>query len=62
MLLQSLRSLCKAPWGAGSIWKNLEALERAPGVSGRFAYGFRTESHFADVLEIPRVWGQLGGT
>jgi len=48
MLLQSLRALCKAPVGAGSIWKYLEALMRATGVSGRFAYGFRTELHFAD--------------
>ena len=53
MLLQSLRALCKAPGGAGSIWKYLEALARATGVSGRFAYGFRTELHFADVLGFP---------
>jgi len=52
MLLQSLRALCKAPGGAGSIWKYLEALARATGVSGRFAYGFRTELHFADVREL----------
>jgi len=48
MLLHSLRALCKAPEGAGSIWKYLEALGRATGVSGRFAYSFRTELHFAD--------------
>jgi len=48
MLLQSPRPLCKAPGGAGSIWKSLEALLRATGVSGRFAYGFWTELHFAD--------------
>ena len=48
MLLQSLRALSKAPGGAGSIWKYLEALVRATGVSGRFAYGFRTELNFAD--------------
>ena len=48
MLLQSLRALCKAPGGAGSIWKHLEALVRATGVSGRFAHGFRTELHSAD--------------
>jgi len=48
MLLQSLRALCKALGGAGSIWKHLEALARATGVPGRFAYGFRTELHFAD--------------
>jgi len=50
MLLQSLRALCKAPGGAGSIWKYLEAQVRATGVSGRFAYGFWTKLHFADVL------------
>jgi hypothetical protein len=49
MLLQSLRAFCKAPGGAGSIWKYLEALVRATGVSGRFAYGFRTDLHFVDV-------------
>jgi hypothetical protein len=49
MLLHSLRALCKAPGGAGSIWKYLEALARATRVAGRFAYGFRTELHFADV-------------
>jgi hypothetical protein len=48
MLLQSLRALCKAPGGAGSIWKYLEALVRATAVSGRFAYGFQTDLHFAD--------------
>jgi len=50
MLLQSLRALCKAPGGAGSIWKHLEALAWATGVSGRFANGFRTELHFADIF------------
>jgi len=49
MLLQSLRALCKAPGGPGSIWKYLEALVRATRVSGRFACGFRTDLHFADV-------------
>jgi len=48
MLLQSLRVLCKAPGGAGSIWKYIEALVRAIGVSGRFTFGFRTNLHFAD--------------
>ena len=48
MLLQSLRALCKAPGGAGCIWKYLEALVRATAASGRFAYGFRTDLHFAD--------------
>jgi hypothetical protein len=50
MLLQSLRALCKAPGGAGSIWEYLEAVVKAARVSGRFAYGIRTELHFADVL------------
>jgi hypothetical protein len=49
MLLQSLSALCKAPGGAGSIWEYLEAVMRAARVSGRFAYGFRTKLHFADV-------------
>jgi hypothetical protein len=48
MLFHSLRAFCKAPGGAGSIWKYLEALARVTGVSERFAYGFRTELHFAD--------------
>jgi len=48
MLLQSLRAHCKAPGGAGSIWEYLEEVVRATRVSGRIAYGFRTELHFAD--------------
>ena len=48
MLLQSLRALCLAPRGSGSVWKYLEALVRSPGVSGRITCGFRTELHFAD--------------
>jgi len=48
MLLQSLRALCLAPGGSGSVWKYLEALVTSPGVSGRIACGFRTELHFAD--------------
>jgi len=51
MLLQSLSTLCKAPGGAGSIWEYLEAVVRATRVSGRFAYSFRTELHFADVVD-----------
>jgi len=49
MHLQSLRALCKAPGGPWCIWKHLEALVRATGVSGRLACGFRTDFHFADV-------------
>jgi len=49
MLLQSLRALCLAPGGSGSVWKYLEALVRSPGVSWRIVCGFRTELHFADV-------------
>jgi len=48
MLLQSLRAHCKAPGGPGSIWKCWEALEKATGVSGRIACGFRTDLHCAD--------------
>ena len=50
MLLHSLKALCKAPGGAGSIWENLEAVVSATRVSGRVAYGFRTELHCADVV------------
>jgi len=49
MLLQSLRALCFAPGGPGSIWNYLRAPVRSTGVSGRFACGFRTDLHFADV-------------
>jgi len=52
MLLHSLRALCKAPGGAGSIWKYLEALVRTTRVSARFAYGFRTNLRFADVSKL----------
>jgi hypothetical protein len=49
MLLQILKVLCKAPGGAGTIWKYLEALVRATIVSGRFACSFWTDLHFATV-------------
>jgi len=49
MLLQSLRALRKAPGEAGRIWKNLEALVSATGVTARFAYSFQTKLHFVDV-------------
>jgi len=49
MLLQSLRALCLAPEGSGSIWKYLVALVRSLRVSGRIACGLQTELHFADV-------------
>jgi hypothetical protein len=49
MLFQSLRALCLAPGGPGSIWNHLGAPVRSTGVSGRFACGFRTDLHFADV-------------
>jgi len=49
MLLQSLRALCFAPGGPGSIWNYLGAPVMSTGVSGRFACGFRTNLHFADV-------------
>jgi len=51
MLWHILRAFCKAPGGAGRIWKYLEALARATGVSERFVYSFRTELHFADVVK-----------
>jgi hypothetical protein len=49
MLLQSLRALCFAPEGPGSIWNYLGAPMRSTGVTGRVACGFRTDLHFADV-------------
>jgi len=48
MLLQSLRALCLAPGGSGSIWKYLEALVGCPGVSGRIGCCFRTNLYFPD--------------
>jgi len=51
MLLQSLRALCLAPGGSGSVWKHVEAMVRSPGVSGRIACGFGTKLHFADVTD-----------
>jgi len=48
MLLQSLKALYKAPGEPGSIWKYLEVLLMATGVSWRFACSFRTDLHFAD--------------
>jgi hypothetical protein len=50
MLLQSLSALCQAPGGPGSIWKYLEALVRATGVTGMCVCGLLTDVHFADVL------------
>jgi len=49
MLFQSLRALCLAPGGPGSIWNHLGTPVRSTRVSGRFACGFRTNLHFADV-------------
>jgi len=49
MLFQSLKALCLAPEGPGSIWNHLGAPVRSTGVSGRFACSFRTDLHFADV-------------
>jgi len=51
ILLQSLRALCLAPGGSGSIWKYLEALVRSPGVSRRIECGFQTELHYTDVIQ-----------
>jgi hypothetical protein len=49
MLWQSLRALCLAPGGPGSIWKCLGGPVRATGVPRRFVCGFRTDLHLADV-------------
>jgi len=59
MLLQIPGAHCKAPGRPGSIWKYVEALVRAAGVSGRFACGFRTELHFADWMKERQTF--LGG-
>jgi hypothetical protein len=55
MLSHSLRTFCKAPGGAGSIWKYFEALARGAGVSERFGYGFRTELDFANAIASPNA-------
>jgi hypothetical protein len=49
MLWKSLRALCLAPGGRGSIWNSLGAPVRYTGVSRRFACSFRTDLNFADV-------------
>jgi len=49
MLLHSLRPLCLAPGGNGSIWKYLDTLVRSTRVSGRFACAFWTNLHFGEV-------------
>jgi hypothetical protein len=59
MLLQSLRALCFTPGGPGRIWNYLGALVRFTGVSGRFACGFRTDLHCADVGLSPALAGLL---
>ena len=55
MLLQSLRALCLAPGGSGSVWKYLEALVTSPRVSERIVCGFRSALHLADVRNDSRV-------
>jgi len=48
--------------GGLSVWKYLEVLVRATSVSGRFAFGFSTEFHLADVaasmssVSVGRHW------
>jgi hypothetical protein len=51
ILLKSLRALCTAAGGAGSMWKYLEELVRATGVAGRVAYGILSVLHYADVSQ-----------
>jgi len=53
MLLQSLRALCNAPGEPASIWKHIEAVVEATGVTGRGMCGFRTDLHFAHVPNEP---------
>jgi len=52
MLFQSLRVLCLAPGGSGSVSKYLEALVRSLGVSGRIACSFQSKIHFADAAAL----------
>jgi hypothetical protein len=56
MLLQSPKALCLAPGGPGSIWNYMGAPVRSAGVSWRFACGFRTDLHFADVPSIALIY------
>jgi len=49
ILLQRLSAHWKAPGGAMSISKYLDVLVRATEGSGRFAYGFQSNLHFADL-------------
>jgi hypothetical protein len=55
MVWQSLRALCKAPRGLGSIWMYLKAVVWATRVAGRFACGFWTDLHVADVANLVTV-------
>jgi hypothetical protein len=48
MLWQSLRALCLAQRGPGSIWNYLGAPVRLTGVSTRFAW-LPSDLHFVDV-------------
>jgi len=48
MHLQSLRGLCLAPAGPGSIWNYLGAPVRSTPVCGRSECGFQTDLHFAN--------------
>jgi len=49
MVLQSMGALCVAQGGSGSFWKYNKALVGSTGVAGRFACGYPTDFHFADV-------------
>jgi len=50
MCLHSRRAPCTTPGGHGRLWKYIEALVMTTGVTGRFACGFQSDLHFADVL------------
>jgi hypothetical protein len=51
MLFQSLRTLCLAPGGPGSIWNYLGEPVRSTRGPKRFACGFHTGFHFVDVAK-----------
>jgi len=56
MLVHSLRVLFKFSGGAGSIWTYFEVLVRTTRVSGRFAFGFWTDLHFADIAAYSAIF------
>jgi hypothetical protein len=50
MLFQSLRALCLAAGGPGSVWNHLGVPMKSTGVSGRFVCDSWTDVHVADAV------------